>query len=93
MSWMSVLCGQCAMLMLVAGSLRGNRVFWHDHLTQKQRCLLQSCAAAGLLLSLVLQLTSDAPVILSIIEWVLLAGPEIMIAALVCSVRETRSRS
>lgn len=81
------------MLILVAGSIRGNRVFWHDKLMDGQRLVLKSCATAGLLLSLALQVSSDGPVILTVIEWVLLLGPETMIAAFACSLWERKSRS
>lgn len=80
------------MLMLVAGSMRGNRVFWRDSLTDVQRRTLKSCAATGLLFSLVLQAISDGFIVLNVIEWALLTGPEIMIATLVCSVREHIAR-
>ena len=89
MSWISVLCGQSAMLLFVVASHRGNRVFWHDRLTAARRRILKSCAAAVLLLSLALQTLSDGTVILNMIEWILLAGPEIMIATLACSFRES----
>lgn len=92
MNWISVLCGQSAMLMFVAASHRGNRVFWHDRLTEPQRRILKSCAAAVLLLSLALQTLSDGTVILNMIEWILLAGPEIMVATLACSLRERLAR-
>ncbi|WP_215747026.1 hypothetical protein [Gluconobacter sp. P1C6_b] len=92
MSWISVLCGQSAMLLFVVASHRGNRVFWHDCLTAQRRRVLKSCAAAVLLLSLVLQAVSDGTVILNMIEWILLAGPEIMVATLACSLRERSSR-
>lgn len=93
MSWISLLCGQCAMLILVAGSVRGNRVFWHNRLMDGQRLILKSCATIGLLLSFALQVSSDDPPALTIIEWVLLLGPETMIAALACSLWERKPRS
>ncbi len=93
MSWISLLCGQCAMLFLVAGSIRGNRVFWQNRLMDEQRFILKSCAAAGLVLSFALQVSSDGPPALTIIEWVLLLGPETMIAALACSLWERKPRS
>ncbi|MFT8346237.1 hypothetical protein [Gluconobacter oxydans] len=92
MNWISVLCGQSAMLMFVAASHRGNRVFWHDRLTAARRRILKSCAAVVLLFSLALQTLSDGTVILNMIEWILLAGPEIMIATLACSLRERLAR-
>lgn len=92
MSWISLLCGQGAMLMLVAGSVRGNRVFWRDRLTDVQRRILKSCAAASLLFSLVLQSRSDGFIVMNVIEWTLLIGLEIMIATLACSIREHMAR-
>jgi len=93
MSWISPLCGQCAMLILVAGSVRGNRVFWQNRLMDGQRLILKSCATIGLVLSFALQLSSDGPPVLAVIEWVLLLGPETMIAAFACSLWERKSRS
>ncbi|MFT8611276.1 MAG: hypothetical protein ABF727_01350 [Gluconobacter oxydans] len=92
MNWISVLCGQSAMLMFVAASHRGNRVFWHDRLTAARQRVLKSCAAVVLLFSLALQTLSDGTVILNMIEWILLAGPEIIIATLACSLRERLAR-
>lgn len=90
---MSLLLGQGAMLVLVTASVRGNRVLCRDSLTELQRTILKSCAAASLSASLTLQAISSDFVVLNIIEWILLAGPEIMIATLFCSWREQRSRS
>lgn len=81
------------MLILVAGSIRGNRVFWHDRLMDGQRLILKCCAAAGLLFSFALQVLSDDPPVLTVIEWILLLGPETMIAALACSLWERKPRS
>lgn len=89
---MSLLLGQGAMLVLVTASVRGNRILCRNSLTDLQRNILKSCAAAGLTASLVLQATSSNFIILNIIEWILLAGPEIMVATLLCSWREQRSR-
>lgn len=93
MNWiMSLLFGQGAMLVLVTASVRGNRVLCRNSLTDFQRNILKSCAAAGLSASLFLQATSSDFIILNIIEWILLAAPEIMVATLLCSWREQRSR-
>lgn len=92
MNWISVLCGQSAMLIFVAASHRGNRLFWHDRLTASRRRILKSCAAAALLLSLALQSISDGTVILNMVEWILLTGPEIMVATLTCSLWERSAR-
>lgn len=92
MTWISVLCGQSAMLMFVAASHRGNRVFWQDRLAAAQQRILKSCAAAVLFLSFALQAVCDETVVLNIIEWILLAGPEIMVATLACSLRERSAR-
>ncbi|MBS1074741.1 hypothetical protein JK176_07585 [Gluconobacter sp. Dm-73] len=90
---MSLLLGQGAMLVLVTASVRGNRILCRNSLTDLQRNILKSCAAAVLTASLVLRATSSDFIILNIIEWILLAGPEIMVATLLCSWREQRSRS
>ncbi len=92
MSWLSLLCGQGAMLLFVAGSHRGNRVFWRDRLTASQQRILKSCATALLCVSLVAQAMPDGGVVLNVIEWILLVGPEIMVATLACSLWEQRAR-
>ncbi|MBF0892434.1 hypothetical protein HKD28_13600 [Gluconobacter sp. LMG 1744] len=89
---MSLLLGQAAMLVLVTASVRGNRTLCRNSLTDLQRNILKSCAAAVLSASLVLQATSSDFIILNIIEWILFTGPEIMVAILFCSWREQRSR-
>lgn len=92
MSWLSLLCGQGAMLLFVAGSHRGNRVLWQDRLSKQQQRILKSCATAVLFVSLVAQAMPNGVVILNVIEWILLAGPEIMVATLACSLWERRPR-
>ncbi len=94
MNWIiSLFVGQGAMLLLVMASIHGNRVLCRDSLTDLQRNILKCCAAVGLTTSFVLQATSSDFIILNTLEWMLLAGPEIMIATLLCSWREQRSRS
>lgn len=85
MMGMAIVCGQCAMLLLAMGSLRGSSIFFRKTATPLLCRCLQAAGIVLLGLSFFLQIhTMETPSI-SAVTWIGLISIEIVLTTVICA--------
>ncbi|WP_282760530.1 hypothetical protein [Komagataeibacter saccharivorans] len=82
----AILCGQCGMLLLAAGSIRGSDIILRRSLSHLLRRSIQTAGMLLLVLSLVLQLRAAQAPVIALITWPGWISIEIVLATLACTV-------
>ena len=82
----AILCGQCGVLLLAAGSIRGSDIIFRETLSHLLRRSIQVAGMLLLVLSLVLPLRAAQVPVIALITWPGWISIEIILAALACTV-------
>ena len=81
----AIVCGQCAMLILAMGTVRGSGIFFSKTATPRVCLCLRMAGIVLLGLSFLLQVQAMKTPVIAAINWIGVVSAEIILTALTCT--------